>query len=172
MLLYFIGVFVWWHFNKAGTGYVAVVLLLDTLIRGVFLSCDFCLVYVFWDFLLLPLSFFIGIWGVPQLGYAAIKFFLYTLFGSVLMLIGILGLYFTCGKTFDILELMRVAPDALQGVTWWGMSAIKVIWILLFICFAIKVPVFPFHTWLPLAHVEAPTAISLFLAGILITPAF
>jgi NADH-quinone oxidoreductase subunit M len=84
------------------------------------------------------------------------------------MLIGILGLYFTCGKTFDILELMRVAPDALQGVTWWGMSAIKVIWILLFIGFAIKVPIFPFHTWLPLAHVEAPTAISVLLAGILL----
>jgi NADH-quinone oxidoreductase subunit M len=84
------------------------------------------------------------------------------------MLVGILGLYFTCGKTFDILELMRVAPEALNGVMWWGMSAIKVIWILLFIGFAIKVPVFPFHTWLPLAHVEAPTAISVLLAGILL----
>ena len=84
------------------------------------------------------------------------------------MLVGILGLYFTCGKTFDILELTRVAPDALQGVMWWGMSAIKVIWVLLFIGFAIKVPVFPFHTWLPLAHVEAPTAISVLLAGILL----
>ncbi|HIB05743.1 MAG TPA: NADH-quinone oxidoreductase subunit M, partial [Candidatus Marinimicrobia bacterium] len=77
-------------------------------------------------------------------------------------------LYFSCGKTFDILELMRVAPEALNGVMWWGMSAIKVIWILLFIGFAIKVPVFPFHTWLPLAHVEAPTAISVLLAGILL----
>ena len=84
------------------------------------------------------------------------------------MLIGILGLYFTCGKTFDILLIMERAPEALNGVLWWGMSAAKVIWVLLFIGFAIKVPVFPFHTWLPLAHVEAPTAISVLLAGILL----
>tara|TARA_B110000196_G_scaffold309817_1_gene311920 strand:- start:1256 stop:2278 length:1023 start_codon:yes stop_codon:yes gene_type:complete len=84
------------------------------------------------------------------------------------MLVGILGLYFSCGQTFDIQVLMEVAPDALRGLTWWGMSAIKVIWVLLFVGFAIKVPVFPFHTWLPLAHVEAPTAISVLLAGILL----
>ena len=167
-LLCFIGVFVSWNINKAVKGYFALFLLLDTGIMGVFLSMDFFLLYIFWEVMLLPMYFLIGIWGGPQREYAAIKFFLYTLFGSVLMLIGILGLYFTCGKTFDILELMRVAPDALQGVTWWGMSAIKVIWILLFIGFAIKVPVFPFHTWLPLAHVEAPTAISVLLAGILL----
>ena len=167
-LLCFIGVFVSWNINKAVKGYFALFLLLDTGIMGVFLSMDFFLFYIFWEVMLLPMYFLIGIWGGPQREYAAIKFFLYTLFGSVLMLIGILGLYFTCGKTFDILELMRVAPDALQGVTWWGMSAIKVIWILLFIGFAIKVPVFPFHTWLPLAHVEAPTASSVLLAGILL----
>ena len=167
-LLCFIGVFVSWNINKAVKGYFALFLLLDTGIMGVFLSMDFFLFYIFWEVMLLPMYFLIGIWGGPQREYAAIKFFLYTLFGSVLMLIGILGLYFTCGKTFDILELMRVAPDALQGVTWCGMSAIKVIWILLFIGFAIKVPVFPFHTWLPLAHVEAPTAISVLLAGILL----
>ena len=84
------------------------------------------------------------------------------------MLVGILGLYFTCGKTFDIVELTIIAPKALDGIMWWGISAIKVIWVLLFIGFAIKVPVFPFHTWLPLAHVEAPTAISVLLAGILL----
>ena len=166
-LLCFIGVFVSWNINKAVKGYFALFLLLDTGIMGVFLSMDFFLFYIFWEVMLLPMYFLIGIWGGPQREYAAIKFFLYTLFGSVLMLIGILGLYFTCGKTFDILELMRVAPDALQGVTWWGMSAIKVIWILLFISFALKVPVFPFHTWLPLAHVVAPTAISVLLAGLL-----
>ena len=112
--------------------------------------------------------FLIGMWGGPQREYAAIKFFLYTLFGSILMLVGILGLYFSCGMTFDILELTRVAPEALGGLLWWGMSAIKVIWVLLFIGFAIKVPVFPFHTWLPLAHVEAPTAGSVILAGVLL----
>ena len=84
------------------------------------------------------------------------------------MLVGILGLYFYCGKTFNIVELTNTAPQALDGVLWWGVSAIKVIWVLLFIGFAIKVPVFPFHTWLPLAHVEAPTAISVLLAGILL----
>ena len=167
-LLCFIGVFVSWNINKAVKGYFALFLLLDTGIMGVFLSMDFFLFYIFWEVTLLPMYFLIGLWGGPQREYAAIKFFLYTLFGSVLMLVGILGLYFTCGKTFDILELMRVAPEALNGVMWWGMSAIKVIWILLFIGFAIKVPVFPFHTWLPLAHVEAPTAISVLLAGILL----
>ena len=167
-LLCFIGVFVSWNINKAVKGYFALFLLLDTGIMGVFLSMDFFLFYIFWEVMLLPMYFLIGLWGGPKREYAAIKFFLYTLFGSVLMLIAILGLYFTCGKTFDILELMRVAPEALNGVMWWGMSAIKVIWVLLFIGFAIKVPVFPFHTWLPLAHVEAPTAISVLLAGILL----
>ena len=118
--------------------------------------------------MLLPMYFLIGIWGGPQREYAAIKFFLYTLAGSVLMLIAILALYFTCGNTFDMLLLMERAPDTLSGELWWGMSTIKVIWVLLFIGFAIKVPVFPFHTWLPLAHVEAPTAISVILAGVLL----
>ena len=167
-LLCFLGVFVSWNINKAVKGYFALFLLLDTGIMGVFLSMDFFLFYIFWEVMLLPMYFLIGIWGGPQREYAAIKFFLYTLFGSVLLLVGILGLYFSCGKTFDILELKRVAPDALSSVMWWGMSGIKVIWVLLFIGFAIKVPVFPFHTWLPLVHVEAPTAISVLLAGILL----
>jgi NADH-quinone oxidoreductase subunit M len=167
-LLCFLGIFVSWNINKAVKGYFALFLLLDTGIMGVFLSMDFFLFYIFWEVMLLPMYFLIGIWGGPQREYAAIKFFLYTLFGSVLLLVGILGLYFSCGKTFDILELMQVAPQALGDVMWWGMSAIKVIWVLLFIGFAIKVPVFPFHTWLPLAHVEAPTAISVLLAGILL----
>ena len=167
-LLGFLGVFVSWNINKAVKGYFALFLLLNTGIMGVFLSLDFFLFYVFWEVMLLPMYFLIGMWGGPQREYAAIKFFLYTLFGSVLMLIAILALYFTCGKTFDMLVLMETAPIALNGVLWWGMSAIKVIWVLLFIGFAIKVPVFPFHTWLPLAHVEAPTAISVILAGILL----
>ena len=167
-LLGFLGVFVSWNINKAVKGYFALFLLLNTGIMGVFLSLDFFLFYVFWEVMLLPMYFLIGMWGGPQREYAAIKFFLYTLVGSVLMLIAILALYFTCGKTFDMLVLMETAPIALNGVLWWGMSAIKVIWTLLFIGFAIKVPVFPFHTWLPLAHVEAPTAVSVILAGILL----
>jgi len=167
-MLFFIGVFVSWNINKAVKGYFALYLLLDAGVVGVFLSLDFFLFYIFWEVMLLPMYFLIGMWGGPQREYAAIKFFLYTLFGSVLMLVGILGLYFTCGKTFDILLIMERAPEALDGALWWGMSASKVIWVLLFIGFAIKVPVFPFHTWLPLAHVEAPTAISVILAGILL----
>ena len=167
-LLFFIGVFVSWNTKKAVKGYFALFLLLNTGVMGVFLSLDFFLFYIFWEVMLLPMYFLIGMWGGPQREYAAIKFFLYTLFGSVLMLIGILGLYFSCGKTFNIVELTQVAPEALSGLLWWGMSAIKVIWVLIFIGFAIKVPVFPFHTWLPLAHVEAPTAISVLLAGILL----
>ena len=167
-LLFFLGVFVSWNTKKAVKGYFALFLLLDTGVMGVFLALDFFLFYIFWEVMLLPMYFLIGMWGGPQREYAAIKFFLYTLFGSVLMLVGILGLYFSCGKTFNILELMEIAPTTLGTLTWWGFSAIKVIWVLLFIGFAIKVPVFPFHTWLPLAHVEAPTAISVLLAGILL----
>ena len=141
---------------------------LNTGVMGVFLALDFFLFYIFWEVMLLPMYFLIGMWGGPQREYAAIKFFLYTLAGSVLMLIAILALYFTCGNTFDMLVLMETAPVALNGMLWWVMIAIKVIWVHLFIGFAIKVPVFPFHTWLPLAHVEAPTAISVILAGVLL----
>ncbi|MEA1881572.1 MAG: NADH-quinone oxidoreductase subunit M [Candidatus Marinimicrobia bacterium] len=167
-LIGFLGVFVSWNINRAVKGYFSLFLLLNTGVMGVFLALDFFLFYIFWEVMLLPMYFLIGMWGGPQREYAAIKFFLYTLFGSVLILIAILALYFTCGKTFDMLVLMETAPTALNGMLWWGMSAIKVIWVLLFIGFAIKVPVFPFHTWLPLAHVEAPTAISVILAGILL----
>ena len=167
-LIGFIGVFVSWNIDKAVKGYFSLFLLLNTGVMGVFLSLDFFLFYIFWEVMLLPMYFLIGMWGGPQREYAAIKFFIYTLFGSVLMLIAILALYFTCGNTFDMLVLMDTAPTALNGMLWWGMSAIKVIWVLLFIGFAIKVPVFPFHTWLPLAHVEAPTAISVILAGVLL----
>jgi len=167
-LLSFIAIFVSWNTKRAVKGFFALFLLLDTGMMGVFLALDFFLFYVFWEVMLLPMYFLIGMWGGPQRVYAAIKFFLFTLFGSVLMLISILALYFTCGQTFDMITLMHTAPEALNGVLWWGMSAIKVIWILLFVGFAIKVPVFPFHTWLPLAHVEAPTAISVILAGVLL----
>ena len=137
-LLFFLGVFVSWNVNKAVKGYFALFLLLNTGVMGVFLSLDFFLFYIFWEVMLLPMYFLIGMWGGPQREYAAIKFFLYTLFGSVLMLVGVLGLYFACGNTFNILELTKIAPEALGGVLWWGISGIKVIWVLLFIGFAIK----------------------------------
>jgi len=167
-LLSFLCIFVSWKIDKAPKGYFSLFLLLDAGMMGVFLSLDFFLFYIFWEVMLLPMYFLIGIWGGPNREYAAIKFFLYTLFGSVLMLIAILALYFSSGKTFDMIELMSTAPTTLGQISWWGFSGIKVVWLLLFIGFAIKVPIFPFHTWLPLAHVEAPTAVSVILAGVLL----
>jgi NADH-quinone oxidoreductase subunit M len=132
---------------------------------GVFVSLDFFLFYVFWEVMLLPMYFLIGIWGGPRREYAAIKFFLYTLFGSVLMLVVLLAFYFTSDPhTFSIPELMKQGRgfEALHP-GWWLVAFIG-----LYIGFAIKVPVFPFHTWLPDAHVEAPTPISVILAGVLL----
>jgi len=144
--------------------YYAFFLLLQTGMLGVFMSLDFFLFYVFWEVMLVPMYFIIGVWGGPRKLYAAIKFFLYTLFGSVLMLLGILALYFHYYTqfgtyTFEIAELMRMSiPLSLQKWVFWGF----------FVGFAIKVPMFPFHTWLPDAHVEAPTAGSVILAGVLL----
>jgi NADH-quinone oxidoreductase subunit M len=129
---------------------------------GVFVSLDLFLLYVFWEVMLVPMYFLIGIWGGRRREYAAIKFFLYTLLGSVIMLLGILALYFTSQPhTFDMVELMR------QQGTFVRTFQI-IVFLALYVGFAIKVPVFPFHTWLPDAHVEAPTAISVLLAGVLL----
>ncbi|MEE9153895.1 MAG: NADH-quinone oxidoreductase subunit M [candidate division NC10 bacterium] len=145
-------------------------LLMHTGMMGVFLALDFFLFYVFWEVVLVPMYFLIGIWGHPARRlYAAIKFFLYTLFGSVVMLLGILAVYFYAGAqtgthTFDILELMKVSYP-------WSPSLLSfqnLVWLAFFLSFAIKVPMFPFHTWLPDAHTEAPTAGSLILAAVLL----
>ncbi len=166
-LLSFLSIFISWNITKQPFGYFALFLLLDAGMMGVFLSLDFFLFYVFWEVMLLPMYFLIGMWGGPQRHYAAIKFFLYTLFGSVLMLLGMLALYFYSDPhTFNLITLIQTASSI--DVTLWGMDMRYLIWLALFIGFAIKVPVFPFHTWLPLAHVEAPTAISVILAGVLL----
>jgi NADH-quinone oxidoreductase subunit M len=141
-------------------------LVLQTGMLGVFMALDMFLFFVFWEAMLVPMYLLIGIWGGPRKLYAAIKFFLYTLLGSVLMLLGILFLYFhhatlTHVYTFAIPELYRTAPQ----IT--GTAAI-LLFFAFFIGFAIKVPMFPFHTWLPDAHVEAPTAGSVILAGVLL----
>ncbi|MCI0708518.1 MAG: NADH-quinone oxidoreductase subunit M [Ignavibacteriae bacterium] len=178
-LISFVAVFASWNIEKALKGYMAMFLLLDTGMMGVFVALDFFLFYVFWEVMLLPMYFLIGVWGGPRREYAAIKFFLYTLLGSVLMLLAIIALYFSVTildpatgekmHTFNMLAMMDPAnlePDSLlAGVsTYWRYLA----YIALFIGFAIKVPMFPFHTWLPDAHVEAPTAISVILAGVLL----
>jgi NADH-quinone oxidoreductase subunit M len=144
--------------------YYAMFLLQQVGMIGVFLSLDFFLFYVFWELVLVPMYFIIGVWGGPRKLYAAIKFFLYTLAGSLLMLLGILTLYFQHFKqfgfyTFDISKLMQLdMPLGLQQWVFWAF----------FLGFAIKVPMFPFHTWLPDAHVEAPTAGSVVLASVLL----
>ena len=126
---------------------------------GVFCSLDFMLFYIFWEAMLIPMYLLIGVWGGPNRIYAAVKFFLYTLVGSVLMLVGIIVLYFYAGRTFDILELMTKSyPFQMQLLLFWAFFA----------AFAVKVPMFPVHTWLPDAHTEAPTAGSVVLAAVLI----
>jgi NADH-quinone oxidoreductase subunit M len=157
-----------WSVNKQVKGYLVLFLILETGMLGVFLALDFFLFYVFWEVMLLPMYFLIGVWGGPRKEYAAIKFFLYTLAGGVLMLIAILMFYFGSGRsTFDILELSQIGQGLIKGVQFSPGLQITA-FILLFIGFAIKVPTFPFHTWLPDAHVEAPTPISMILAGILL----
>src|SRR5689334_11345887 len=146
--------------------YYAWFLVLQTGMLGVFMSLDMFLFFVFWEAMLVPMYLLIGIWGGPRKLYAAIKFFLYTLFGSVLMLLGILFLYFNNGHvtgqyTFALDALYKTAPQ----IT--GTAAI-LLFLAFFLGFAIKVPMFPFHTWLPDAHVEAPTAGSVILAGVLL----
>src|SRR6266705_574019 len=141
-------------------------LVLQTGMLGVFMALDFFLFFVFWEAMLVPMYLLIGIWGGPQKLYAAIKFFLYTLLGSVLMLLGILFLYFhhqnvTGIYTFSIPELYTTAPL----IEW---KYVILLFLAFFVVFAIKVPMFLFHTWLPDAHVEAPTAGSVILAGVLL----
>ncbi|HLA79588.1 MAG TPA: NADH-quinone oxidoreductase subunit M [Vicinamibacteria bacterium] len=143
------------------------VLLLQTGMLGVFCSLDMFLFYLFWEVMLVPMYFLIGIWGGARRLYAAIKFFLYTLVGSVVMLLGILALY------FHSKSLPAFAATGTFDVTEWyqmGVPADLQFWVFLafFLGFAIKVPMFPFHTWLPDAHVEAPTAGSVILAGVLL----
>ena len=139
--------------------FYAALLLLEGSMIGVFCSLDLFLFYIFWEAMLIPMFIIIGVWGGPNRVYAAIKFFLYTLIGSLLMLVGIIVLYFSTGKSFDILTMMATNyPYTLQLFLFWAF----------FSAFAVKVPMFPVHTWLPDAHTEAPTAGSVILAGILI----
>jgi NADH-quinone oxidoreductase subunit M len=157
----------WSAVHRREHQYYAYLLILQTGMVGVFISLDTFLFYVFWEVMLIPMYFLIGMWGGPRRIYASVKFFLFTLFGSVLMLIGIIALYVHHGAltgvaTFDIriLQAMGSWPDWTTLQMW--------VWLAFFLGFAIKVPMFPFHTWLPDAHVEAPTAGSVILAGVLL----
>lgn len=178
-LVSFIAAISSWNINKSIKGYFALFLLLDTGMMGVFVTLDFFLFYIFWELMLLPMYFLIGIWGGPRKEYAAIKFFIYTLFGSVFILLVMIGLYFSATETladgtkvftFNMLTLMDSSNYSPHGILSpfnpdnWRLVA----YIALFVGFAIKIPMFPFHTWLPDAHVEAPTPISVILAGVLL----
>jgi len=144
--------------TKVKEFYIAILLTTSFMI-GVFCSLDFFLFYLFWEAMLIPMFLIIGVWGGPNRIYAAIKFFLYTLVGSVLMLVGIIVLYLYSGKTFNILEMMTMTyPLTMQMWLFWAFFA----------AFAVKVPMWPVHTWLPDAHTEAPTAGSVILAAVLI----
>ncbi|MDK2742756.1 MAG: NADH-quinone oxidoreductase subunit M [Nitrospira sp.] len=149
-----------WHaIEMRVRGFMAMLLIMESAMIGVFSALDFVLFYVFWEAMLIPMYLLIGIWGGPNRLYAAIKFFLYTFAGSVLLLVAILVLYFQGGHTFDILQLT-------QGT--YGLALQIWLFFAFFAAFAVKVPMFPFHTWLPDAHVEAPTAGSVLLASVLL----
>ncbi|MFQ5495524.1 MAG: NuoM family protein, partial [Phycisphaerae bacterium] len=190
-----------WKVNKGVRAYFILFLLLETGMLGVFVALDFFLFYIFWEVMLLPMYFLIGVWGGPRREYAAIKFFLFTLAGSVLMLVALVAMYFYSDAavtsamadagtdtglvsgyrsddvlithgTFDLIELST--NTAIQQhfgaatTTFLGLRFAPLMFMFLFIGFAIKLPCVPFHTWLPDAHVEAPTPISMILAGVLL----
>ncbi|OFY62775.1 MAG: oxidoreductase [Bacteroidetes bacterium RIFCSPLOWO2_02_FULL_36_8] len=215
-LVFFVSVIASWKIEKNLKGYFALFLLLDMAVVGVFCALDFFLFFMFWEIMLLPMYFLIGIWGGPRREYASIKFFLYTLVGSVFMLLVMVGLYFSVidpaltaiqaglvqpgadinamkaavlevqkllaeGKlspavqvhSFNMLHMMNTSnlvPGSIFAVGGeiFGYSARLIAFMALFLGFAIKVPMVPFHTWLPDAHVEAPTPISVILAGVLL----
>ena len=154
------------HVNKRVKEYVIALLLTEWALIGVFLAIDLLLFYVFWEAVLIPMYLLIGIWGYDRRIYATIKFFLYTLAGGLLMLVGIVALHIavrnaTGDATFLYTKLAGVAPALAFGTQCWLFASLA-------IAFAVKVPVFPFHTWLPDAHTEAPTAGSVILAGVLL----
>jgi NADH-quinone oxidoreductase subunit M len=221
-LLSFLAMLASWNIDRHVRGYCILFLILETGMLGTFLALDFFLFYIFWELMLLPMYFLIGVWGGPRREYAAIKFFLYTLLGSVFILIAMLGFYFTNVRdfvpdqivqdkakekaeaeritreeaekkvvvnSFDMLVLQKVGKKAAEVIKDKDLIASEkdpekkkrletqdffkpwfqyTMFLLLLIGFAIKVPVFPFHTWLPDAHVEAPTPISMILAGVLL----
>lgn len=180
-LVTFVATLASWEIKTKLKAYFSLFLLLNTAVIGVFCALDFFLFYIFYELMLLPLYFLIGIWGGVKREYAAIKFFLYTLLGSVFMLLVIIGLYFSVSDpvsgnhTFNMILMMDPANyadgsifSALVDNHLFGMSARLLAFIVLFIAFAIKVPIVPLHTWLPDAHVEAPTPVSIILAGLLL----
>jgi NADH-quinone oxidoreductase subunit M len=158
----FLAVLISWKVHERPREYFAWLLLLESSIIGVFVSLDLLLFFIMWEIEVIPMYFLISIWGSGRRDYSAIKYVLYTLFGSAFMLAGILSLYFTTGS-LSIPDIANQGLGMVQAI----MPAGAIFW-LLFIGFAVKLPMFPFHTWLPDAHTDAPTAVSVMLAGVLI----
>lgn len=156
----------WVSVHKQVRAFQVLMLLLETAMLGVFVAQDLLLFYIFWEFTLIPMAFLIGIWGGENRVYAAIKFFLYTFAGSVLMLLAIIALYVLHGA--NSFEFTRIAGDLRSGAFKLDPAIERMLFGGFFLGFAIKVPLWPFHTWLPDAHVEAPTAGSVILAGVLL----
>ena len=154
----------WSSIQKRVKEFFIAILLLEVGVVGVFLSLDLFLFFLFWEVMLIPMYLLIGIWGHDRRIYAAVKFILYTMAGSILMLVGILWLYNATG-TFDLPAIQNALQ---QGSLVLPRSTETLLFLAFFVAFAIKVPLFPFHTWLPDAHVEAPTAGSVMLAGVLL----
>ncbi|MCR4393951.1 MAG: NADH-quinone oxidoreductase subunit M, partial [Dehalococcoidales bacterium] len=161
-LLGFLVVLISWKIHLRVREYFAWVLLLETSILGVFASLDLLLFFLFWEIEVVPMYFLISIWGTGRREYSAIKYVIYTLFGSAFMLAGILSLYFTTGS----LNMVEIARNGLNTAT--AVIPLAAIFWLLIIGFAVKLPVFPLHTWLPDAHTDAPTGVSVILAGALL----
>jgi NADH-quinone oxidoreductase subunit M len=142
--------------------FLALQLMLETGMAGTFIAFDLILFFIFWELVLVPMYFLIGIWGSANREYASIKFFLYTLFGSVFMLLGFLAMYFRADPhTFDLVQLTQDGPGFTHGFQLIAFAAVA-------LGFAVKVPMWPFHTWLPDAHTEAPTVGSVLLAGVML----
>lgn len=162
-LIMIVSIFASWNVEKTPRMYFFLLGIMQTAVLGVFTSLDLFLFFVMWELELIPMYFLIGIWGGPRREYAAMKFILYTSFASAFMFLVFLGIYFNTG-TFDYVQLVETArPFANLGM---GVQVLA--FVALFICFAVKLPMVPFHTWLPDAHVEAPTAMSILLAGVLL----
>ncbi len=166
VLSFLCAIYSWRYIPKPGKtkAFLALMLLLETGMAGTFIAFDLVLFFIFWELVLVPMYFLIGVWGSANREYASIKFFLYTLFGSVFMLLGFLAMYFKAAPhTFDILELQAYGAGGGFTHTFqlvaFGAIALG---------FAVKVPMWPFHTWLPDAHTEAPTIGSVLLAGIML----
>ncbi|HQM66684.1 MAG TPA: NADH-quinone oxidoreductase subunit M [Methanomassiliicoccales archaeon] len=165
-LLVFLAIIFSWDIDHRTNQYMGLMLVLELGVLGVFMALDYFLFYIFWEVVLIPMYFLINVWGGPRRGYAAIKFFIYTHVASLVMLLGIFALYFEAASvngfnSFSMETINAVSP-------FFGNTFQVIVFGALFFGFAVKMPSFPFHTWLPDAHVEAPTGGSVLLAGLLL----